>query len=156
MAGAEQAAYDEVCSDTLSRRDAEFVHQHVVDAYLAQQATSESGAIGVVFALVGLYLFVEHGWTGRDIQRAHMLMARRRRSWPAMVLPAARGSMTSCEVAAAPPGPERDAAIRAWCESVWSALAANRQPVADLLAEYGIDPEAGHVGSSRKPPAHGR
>jgi hypothetical protein len=147
---AERAAYDETCSETLSRRDAEFTHQHVVDAFAAQHANAQSTAIGVTFALVGLYLFVEKGWTGRQVQRVHMLMARRKRSWPSMVLPSRRGSMTAREVATAPARPDRDAAIRAWCESVWSALAENRQTVAQLLAEHGIDTAATTGENSRR------
>jgi hypothetical protein len=140
---AERAAYDEVCGYTLSLRDADFIHQHVVDAFAAQHAATPTDSIGLTFALVGLYLFVEKGWTGRQVQRAHMMMARRKRAWPSLVLPPRRGPMTAREVVTAPPGPERDAAIRAWCESVWRALAENRQTVARLLAEHDIDASAG-------------
>jgi hypothetical protein len=63
-------AYDELCAYTLTRGDVEFVHQLVVDARTAQQANATTKPIGIFFALVGLYLHVEHGWTGRQVQRA--------------------------------------------------------------------------------------
>jgi len=41
----EQTVFDELTAWTLSRRDASFIHQHVVDAWAAQQATEESRPI---------------------------------------------------------------------------------------------------------------
>ena len=65
---AEQAARDELSAYTLTHGDPEFIHQHVVDAFAAQHATAKSSAIGVAFALIGLYLRVSWGlmaaWTG--------------------------------------------------------------------------------------------
>ena len=72
------------------------------------------------------------------MQRAHMEMARRKRPWPAFVMPAQRGSMTAVEVIAVPEGPQRDAAIDVWCRSVWDAWSVNRPAVEALLREYGI------------------
>lgn len=134
----ERAAYDELWAYTLTHGDPAFIHQHVVDAFAAQTATPASKPIGVTFALVGLYLHVERRFTGRAVQRAHMQMARRKRDWPAFVLPVARGDITAETVIAVPAGPARDAAIERWCESVWSAFAANRSVVIALLHEYDL------------------
>ena len=65
----EEAAYHEVCAYTLSLGDAAFVHQHVVDAWAARRATPVTKPIAFFFALVGLYLHLEHGWTGRAVQK---------------------------------------------------------------------------------------
>ena len=46
--------------------------------------------------------------------------------------------MTVADVLAASAGPERDRAIEEWCRSVWTAVAANRQTIIDLLREYQI------------------
>jgi hypothetical protein len=46
--------------------------------------------------------------------------------------------MNAIDVMAAPAGPARDAAIDAWCASVWHACAEHRQTVVDLLKEYRI------------------
>lgn len=134
----EQDAYHELCGYTLTRGDPSFIHQHVVDAFAAQQATADGKPIAITFALIGLYLRVEKRWTGRQVQAAHMKLARQKHQWPRFALPRDRGSMTAADVMTAPPGPERDRAIDAWCEAVWSAFVASRQTVADLLRTHGV------------------
>ena len=133
----ERDAYNELCAYTLTHGDLTFIHQHVVDAWAAQHATPESKPIGLTFALAGLYLHVERGLTGREVQLAHMRMAKQKRSWPTFVLPGDRGSITAVDVMRAPEGDERDKAIHAWAESVWRAFSANRPALVTLLAEYG-------------------
>ena len=134
----EQDAYDELQCYTLERGDATFIHQHVVDTWAAQQAEEHSKPIGVIFALVGLYLHLERGFTGRQVQRAHIALARQPRSWPSFSLPHDRGSVTASQVVAAPAGAERDEAIDAWCASVWAAFQDSHQAVAELLNRLGI------------------
>jgi hypothetical protein len=136
----EREAYDELCAYTLSHRSLDFIHQHVVDAFAAQQADASSKPIAVAFALVGLCLQLERGFSGRDVQRAHMLLAKRSKTWPTFPLPIDRGSVTAIEVLAAPAGEARDAAIHAWCASVWNAYADQAPAVRALLAEHGINP----------------
>jgi hypothetical protein len=131
-----RSAYDEVYVYTMSRPG--FILQHVVDAYAAQTASRNSKPIGVVFALVGLHLHVEKHFSGRQVQKAHMKLGRRKRAWPIVDLPDDRGAMTVADVFAASPGLERDKAIEAWCECVWTAFRASRQSVVDLLQEYQI------------------
>jgi uncharacterized protein DUF5946 len=60
---------DELSSDTLGRGDADFIHQLLVDAYAAQHATPASKPITTAFALIGLFLFAERGFTGKQVQR---------------------------------------------------------------------------------------
>ena len=134
---AEREAYDELCAYTLTHGDVTFIHQHVVDAWAAQHATPGDKPIGVTFALAGLYLHVERQLTGRQVQLAHIKMARQRRSWPTFVLPDNRGSITALDVMRAPDGDERDGAIHDWAGSVWSAFSMNRPTLVALLAEYG-------------------
>jgi Family of unknown function (DUF5946) len=131
-----RAAYDEVYVYTMGRPA--FILQHVVDAFAVQTATESSKPIAVVFGLVGLYLHVERGFSGRQVQQAHMALGRRKREWPSVSLPEDRGSMTVADVLAASAGPERDRAIDDWCRSVWSAFSGNRQTIIALLREYQI------------------
>jgi hypothetical protein len=131
----EGEAYDELCAYTLSHGDPQFIHQHVVDAWAAQHADERTKPIGLAFALAGLYLLLEKNASGREIQRTHMRLARRKRDWPSFELPESRGAMTALDVMAAPAGPQRDAAIRAWCAAVWAPFSAQRAKVAALLAE---------------------
>src|SRR5436190_14425039 len=87
-------AYHELSAYTLTHGDPTFIHQNVVDAWAAQHAVEGGKPIGLTFALVGLYLHLERGFSGRYVQRAHMEMGRRKREWPAFDMPAQRGSMT--------------------------------------------------------------
>jgi hypothetical protein len=137
----QQDAYNELCGYTLAHRDPAFIHQHVVDTYAAQRADERSKPIGVVFALVGLYLHVEKHFSGKQVQRVHMLLARRKHHWPSIPLPVNRGAITPVDVMQAAAGPERDRAIDAWCVSVWEAFAGSRQTIVALLEQHGIGTE---------------
>jgi uncharacterized protein DUF5946 len=131
-------AYHELSCYTLTHGHPSFIHQHVVDAFAAQEADEQTKPIALTFAVVGLFLHVEKGQTGRQVQRAHMKMAQRKRQWPAFSLPRERGTITAVDVMRAAPGAERDQAIDAWCASVWDAFRGNRDVVVRLLTEYGL------------------
>ena len=73
--------YHELSYYTLAHRDPSFIHQHIVDAYTAQHANETTKPIAVVFALIGLYLHIEKNFTGRQVQRFHMKLAKVRRRW---------------------------------------------------------------------------
>jgi Family of unknown function (DUF5946) len=137
----EQDLFNELSYYTLSHHDPRFIHQHVVDAYAAQHADEQTKPVSVVFSLVGLYLFLEKGFTGRQVQQMHMRLARRRTQWPRLPLPSGpRGAVSVAEVMAAPPGPARDAMVRTWCESVWKTWQNNRLQILTLLKrELDID-----------------
>jgi hypothetical protein len=130
------ASYDELYAYTMGRPG--FILQHVVDAFAAQTANQDSKPIGIVFALVGLYLHVEKHLSGHQIQKVHMQLGGRKREWPSVRLPEDRGSITAIDVLTANPGAERDQAIDSWCRSVWSAYYASRDTVIALLMEYKI------------------
>jgi Family of unknown function (DUF5946) len=136
--GSDHDAYDELCAYTLTHADLRFIHQHVVDAFAVQTADERTKPIALTFGLVGLYLKVERHFSGRQVQRAHMTMAQRKRTWPTFTLPRDRGAITARNVLGAPAGPARDAAIDAWCASVWDAFRATHAAIAALVAEYGI------------------
>ncbi len=134
----ETDAYNELQFYTLAHGDPAFIHQHVVDAWAAQHADERTKPLGLTFALIGLYLHIEKGFSGRQVQRAHMALARRRREWPSFALPQERGSVTAIQVMAAPAGPERDRAIDEWCASVWSSFRDSHQAVAESVKRHGI------------------
>ena len=135
----EQEAYVELQSYTLTHGDPAFIHQHVVDAWAAQHADEQTKPIGLTFALVGLYLHVDKGFSGKQVQRTHMALARHKQNWPSFPLPQERGSITAIQVMAKDAGPERDQAIDALCASVWEAFHESRQAIDALLAQHGID-----------------
>ena len=114
--------YQELSYYTLSHPDPTFIHQYVVDAFTTQQAGKETKPIKIAFALIGLYLHVEKGYSGKQVQQVHMQLAKQRKYWPEIQLPEDRGEITVADVLDAEPGRQRDEMIDAWCRSVWQAF----------------------------------
>jgi hypothetical protein len=121
---------------TLSHGDPFFIHQVAVDAYAAQHAGPASKPIAIAFALVGLCLLLERGYTGKAAQRAHMRLANRSKRWPSFDPPAQRGRVTVADVLRAVPGGERDTAIMRWASSVWAAWERAHPAVRTLIDQY--------------------
>ena len=130
-----RAAYDELYVYTMGRPG--FILQHVVDAFGVQTATIDSKPIGVIFGLVGLYLYIEKQFSGRQVQEIHRKLGQKKREWPNIHLPDDRGNITAIDVMANPEGQIRDQAIEEWCRSVWSAFSPNRQMIIELIQEHG-------------------
>jgi hypothetical protein len=131
-------AYDELSAYTLGHGDPAFVHQYIVDAQGAQTAKAGDKPIRLAFSLIGLFLHLEHGYTGREVQRVHKALGDRTRSWPSFERPVHRGAMTAADVLREPAGNARDRAIDAWCRSVWTAYEASKPAVAALLRQHGV------------------
>jgi hypothetical protein len=132
--------YHQLAYYTLAHPSPQFIHQHVVDAFAVQTAHDTTKPIVIVFGLIGLYLHVEKNFTGRQVQRVHMQLAKHRKQWPRPALPEDRGAIVISDVNAAAPGRERDAMIHDWCVSVWKACARNRYEIVQLARnELGID-----------------
>ena len=125
--------YYELIDYTLSHPEPAFIHQLVVDAFTAQQADNSTKLIAIVFALIGLHLHIDHGYSGKKVQKAHIQLSKRRNHWPVLPLPEERGELTVADVVAAMPGDERDALIESWCTSVWNAYHAVQDHIRDLV-----------------------
>lgn len=97
------------------------LHQTCVDAYGLQHAGPRSRPIGVAFALNGLYLVLERGFTGLQARDAHAYLARTVPSWPAFTPPAEPGDVTVCDVALAGSVGEHIERVQEWGRAVWSA-----------------------------------
>ena len=121
---------------TLAHADPAFIHQQIVDAFAAQTANENTKPIGVAFGLIGLCLYLEKNYTGKQVQLAHMALARRNREWPKFDLPERRGEVTIVDVLNEPAGPKRDTKIREWCASVWQAYGESHQKVLELVSRY--------------------
>jgi hypothetical protein len=131
--------YDELSFYTLGLGDQAFLHQNIVDAYAAQHVDEHTKPIRTVFALIGLYLTLEKGFTGRQVQRMHMRLAKQRKQWPKLSPPETTASVTVSDVLAAAPGETRDHAIRNWCAAVWEIWQPQRDVIVDLAhAKLGI------------------
>jgi len=133
--------YYELIYYTLEHPDKDyFIHQHVVDAYTAQMADFKTKPIAIIFALAGLYLFLEKDYSGKQVQMAHILMSKYKKVWPAINLPHQRGEVTFLHALEAPSGMERDIMIKKWCISVWHAYEESHETIASLLSEYLFTP----------------
>ena len=75
-----QKELEELTYYTLNKADRNFIHQHVVDAYAAQNADAETKPITLFFALAGLYLLIEKNYTGKEVQAAHIKMSTRKKA----------------------------------------------------------------------------
>lgn len=134
-------AFHELSFYTLAHHDkAYFIHQHVVDAFKAQTADRDTKPIGLTFALIGLFLYLEKGYTGKQVQLAHMQLAKNKRNWTILELPRERGNIMVTDVLKANPGLERDLMIKKWCESVWDTYKLWHQEIANLAkTDLGIE-----------------
>jgi len=128
--------YSELSFYTLAHANKDFIHQHFVDVYTAQNADEYTKPIAITFALVGLFLFIEKGYTGRQVQQVHMQMAKNKRVWPTFTLPEKRGDITIVDVLQTPAVKSRDEMIKKWCETVWEAYRDNHVIVKGLLQIY--------------------
>ncbi len=126
-------AYDQLLFYTLAHRGPGFIHQHAVDCIAADSAADGDNPIKLAFALAGRYLAIEKQYSGRQVQVAHMKIAKRKWKWPVFAIPTHRGEISIDDVLAAPSGNERDAKIHAWCGSLWLANAENRAGVIEFL-----------------------
>jgi len=131
--------YGALTAYNLERMDPFFHHQLCVDAYGAQHAGESAKPITLAFALVGLYLAVERGYTGRQVQQAHMELARKAGKgfdWPRFEPPERPWAVTAAEVWKAEPGKARDQMIKAWAETVWQKWARQRDRVRALCGQF--------------------
>jgi hypothetical protein len=115
----ELEAYYELCYYTSKHYDNYFIHQHVVDAFAAQYADEKTKPITITFALVGLYLLLEKNFTGKEVQQAHIQLAKHKKIWLNFKLPEYRGDITVYDVVKVHES-NCDEFIR-WCSSVWDA-----------------------------------
>ncbi len=129
----EQEQYYELSYYTISHPSPAFIHQHTVDAYAAQYADENTKPITLAFALIGLYLYIEKNYSGKEVQKEHMQLAKKRKQWPIFDQPEHRGTVTVSNVLAAPPGSERDEAIKRWCVSIWEAYRERHKEIINLV-----------------------
>jgi hypothetical protein len=104
---------------TVSKQDAAFIHQHAVDAYEAQHSGGKTRNITVAFGLIGLFLALERGFTGKQVQIAHMQIARVRKDWPRLDPPGHPAPITVLDVLLEKTDDGRDRMIREWMAAVW-------------------------------------
>jgi Family of unknown function (DUF5946) len=91
----------------------------------------------LAFALVGLYLFVEKGYSGKEVQRFHTLMSKNKIEWPDFTLSSYNSETVDIfTVLATKSEKGRVEMIEKWCVSVWNANMDNHENVKELVAFY--------------------
>jgi hypothetical protein len=128
--------FDELSAFTLSLRDKDFIHQLVVDAYAAQHSGPDMKPIATAFALIGLYLTFERGYTGREVQLAHMGLGKTRRERPRFNPPAAKGALTVLDVVRGISEENYKERLNAWGKSVWLLWLPQHESVSKLVEMY--------------------
>ena len=121
---------------TLSLQTEDFIHQLVVDTYAAQHVGPNSKPITVFFALIGLYLTFENGYTGKQVQGVHMLLANTRRNWPSFTKPSVNATVTILDVVLALPSVSRTRKIREWGQAVWRIWEPEHKRIAEAARSY--------------------
>ena len=119
--------FNELTIYTLSLRDEAFIHQHVVDAYTAQNADASTKPMRIFFALAGLYLLIEKNYTGRQVQLAHQKMSSQTGNLATINLPATRGEVSIADVLNEQEGAKRILMIKKWCASVWNSYSSEHE-----------------------------
>lgn len=127
-----QELYHELAYYTLSHKGNTFIHQHIVDAFTAQEADEKTKPIAIVYALAGLYLYLEKKYTGREVQLAHVTMSKGSKEFEKIILPENRGIITIKNVLETSPGTERDQMIHQWCLSVWKVYSSEQNKVISM------------------------
>ena len=136
MTSSGEEQFNELSFYTLAHSGITFIHQHIVDAKIAQTADISTKPISIVFSLVGLYLCVEKNYTGRQVQQIHMQMVKIKNSLPDIMLPERRGAITISDVLASRPGNARDEMIHKWCASVWEAYQDSREKIMSVTQKF--------------------
>ncbi len=126
--------YGELSSYTLTEANQEFIHQYIVDAYGAQHSGGITKNITTIYALIGLCLMIDHGLTGKQIQKVHMRMPKRK--WDKLDAPTDYRWMTIKDVLQEKNSSERKALIRQWAISVWESWKRYHGYVRNLADKY--------------------
>ncbi len=128
--------FDELSAFTLSLRDKDFINQVAIDIYTAQHIGPKVKPIGTVFALIGLYLVFERGYSGRQVQLAHMTLSKTRRQWPHFDPPAKKSTVTVGDVVMDLTQQNHREKIYAWGKAVWELWRGERENIERLITNY--------------------
>ncbi len=117
---------------TLAKQDEDFIHQLLVDTYGAQHSGGITKRITTAFALAGLYLYLEKGYSGARVQEIHLLMAQNKTyEWPAFA-PAQNNTMTIADVVHAT---DKDEQLLKWARSVWRNYESAKPQIIQMIEE---------------------
>ncbi len=127
--------YNKISAYTVSLQDKDFLHQLVVDTYAAQHVGAKMKSIMITFALIGLYLTFEHNYTGKQVQKAHMLLANQSKEWLSFILPKEKAPITVLSVIQSPDN-MKQGMIKKWGRAVWDIWQPEHETIAALVKKY--------------------
>lgn len=90
-------------------------------------------------SLIGLYLAVERGFTGRQVQNAHMKLAKKAgkgAEWPRLEPPERTWKITVSDVMNAEAENSRKEMIKKWAETVWKSWGHQHDRIRTLCEEW--------------------
>ena len=128
------ALFNELSGRTFALQHPGFHQQLAVDAYGAQHSGGVTRNITTAYALIGLYLSLEHHLTGRQVQHIHTIIPKQ--GWDKLLAPVPAGVVTVQEVLKAASEEELYAGIRKWAKSVWDSWAGHHEWVKEKAAPY--------------------
>ena len=129
--------YNELSYYSLTHPNKEFfIHKYIVDAYLAQHASKDIKPIKIALALVGLCLFVNYNYTGRQIQNAHIELTKVKKNWPVFVRPESKIDITISDILLTKTYSSRDELIKKWATSVWGIWKDQHAAIMQLAGLY--------------------
>ena len=79
--------YHELSANFIMSPDVTFVPNMRLTHMVLQHSGNRVKNIRTAFSLIGLYLAVEREYTGRQVQHAHMELAKRNIKWSSFILP---------------------------------------------------------------------
>ena len=113
-----------------------YLHQLRIDAYGAQHVNPAGPRIGPVFALNGLYMYLERGSGNIDVRTAHGIMANSYDDWPRLVPPPRVGELTAYDVLTAGGVDEVESTLLNWAAQVWESWPdTDRETIRKLTVE---------------------
>ena len=127
--------FGQLTAYNLQQSSDDFGHQVAVDSYAAQHPGPPAKRVTLWFALAGLYLALEEGWTGRQVQVAHQRLARLDKVGPDLDHPVVPRGMTVGDVMAANAGDDRNTALINWARVVWKAWSPCHSVIAASLPQ---------------------
>lgn len=111
--------YHELSAYLIMNPDINFSTQHAVDAYGAQHSGNGVKNIRTAFSLVGLCLALDHGYSGRQVQQAHMKLSKQNIRWSSFELPKKAYTLTVADVLAVEESGSRKEMLMRWALDVW-------------------------------------
>jgi len=87
------------------------------------------------FAMIGLYLTFEKGYTGKQVQRTHIFLAKKNKEWPRFDRLKEKNALTVLDVLQSPES-EYMNMIRKWGKSVWEMWKPEHESVRKLVETY--------------------